>query len=425
MRMDLFGAIALLATSMPLCADDAKPAATTPRVTVIVGATVLPVRGAPIRRGTVIWKDGKIVAVGPELAVPDGAEVIDGTGRYVCPGFVAVLTSSVGVSRTQGDVASSLDPYGQALRIVLSNGITTVQVYDQNFAGLFGTEAALAAGSNSAVIKLTHGDLAGMLIREPALNYFSLPTRQLEVNYYELRDRFRRAKEFIAKRAQAREKKEKEPAMDRDLGPYVTVLENERPTVFSPRSNEEIETILDLRARYGFDVVLNEPNEAWQIAPRLAAARVPVLVKSRGRDFDFSSSGPTLEEGDMAPVRRPAAFARAGVDVTILPYRRGVDTGGIAGRDLSTLAMDAAFAVRGGLSENEALAAITIAPARVLRVDDRVGTLEAGKDADVLITSGHPLDYRSWVLQAFINGKLYYDRSSSRLYRRVPLHEEK
>ena len=127
----------------------------------------------------------------------------------------------------------------------------------------------------------------------------------------------------------------------------------------------------------------------------------------------------------MAPVRRPAAFAKAGVAVAVLPYKRGIDLGGLAGRDLSTLAMDAAFAVRGGMTEDEALKAITLTSAKVLGVDERVGSLEKGKDADVLILSGHPLDYRSFVLKAFINGKIYYERDKSRLYERVPLTREK
>ena len=122
----------------------------------------------------------------------------------------------------------------------------------------------------------------------------------------------------------------------------------------------------------------------WAIKD-LAAANVPVLVKSRGPDFDFNTTGPLFEKGQMAPVRRPAAFSRAGCQVSILPYRRGISLSGLAGRDLATLHVDAAFAVRGGMSNEDALKAITLNPARTLRVDDRLGSLEKGKDADLLI----------------------------------------
>ena len=393
--------------------------------TAIVGATVLPVTRGMIRRGTVIWKDGKIVEVGSEIDVPDGAKIVDGNGLFVCPGFVSIVSTGVGVGSTRGNVKDSLDPYNRNLRIALACGITTTQLLDQRFGSFFGGESPIGSGSNSAILKTTYGDLGSMLLREPAFNYFSLPSRQLEVNYFNLRDRFRRAKEYIKQRDEAAAKKAKPPRMSRELGTYVKLLENKTPTVVSPRNNQEVEIILALSAEHGFDIILNEPNDAWQIAPTLAARKVPVLVKSRGRDFDFSTGGKTLETGDMAPVRRPAAFADAGVEVAILPYKRGIDLGGLAGRDLTTLALDAAFAVRGGMSEEKALAAITIVPARLLGISDRVGSLEAGKDADLLLLSGHPLDYRSFVLESYINGKLYYEREKSRLFRRIPLSSEK
>jgi hypothetical protein len=300
-----------------------------------------------------------------------------------------------------------------------------VQALPAPFFGGFGQDGPLSGGANSAIIKLTRGDLGGMLVREPAMNYFSLPTRQLELNYFLMRERFNQAKKYLASRAEARAKKAKEPKLSSSLKLYVAVLENTRPTVFSPANNHEVKIVLSLSKEYGFDVVLNEPKDAWMMAAELAAGNVPVLVKSRGRDFDFNTTGPVFEKGQMAPVRRPAAFARAGCLVSILPYRRGISLSGLAGRDLATLHVDAAFAVRGGMSNEDALAAITLNPARILRVDDRLGSIEKGKDADLLILSGHPLDYRSFVLKAFINGKLYYERDKSRIFREVPLTRDK
>ena len=115
----------------------------------------------------------------------------------------------------------------------------------------------------------------------------------------------------------------------------------------------------------------------------------------------------------------------SGALVGILPYRRTVMLSGLAGRDLTVLPLEAAFAVRGGMSEDDALKAITLNPAKILRIDDRVGSLEKGKDADLLILSGHPLDYRAHVLKAIINGKVYYDRSKSRLFEQVPVPKRK
>jgi len=420
-------AVFILTSDRALFAQDAKPTEKEKKseVTAIVGATVHPVTRGKIRRGTVIWKDGLLVDIGSELTVPEGATVIDGEGLYVCPGFVSVVSSGLGTEGSGGDLKSSLDPWGLNLRIALANGITTTQIYGSRFFGFFGGEAPLSAGANSAVIKLTYGELDSMFVREPAVYYFSLPSRNHSIEHYNLRDRFRRAKEYIQQRDEAVKKKAKPPRMARDLGTYVKILENKNPTIVTTRNREEVRRILDLSEEYKFDVVLNEPNDAWMMAREIAARGVPVLVKSRGADFNFAMDGKVLEEGDMSPVRRPAAFARAGVPVAILPYKRGISLSGLAGRDLSTLALDAAFAVRGGMTDDQALASITIEPARVLKVADRVGSLEKGKDADVLILSGPPLDYRSFVLKAYIGGKLYYDHSKSRIYRKVPLSKDK
>ena len=123
------------------------------------------------------------------------------------------------------------------------------------------------------------------------------------------------------------------------------------------------------------------------MARELASFDVPVILKTRGPDFFFNLDAPLFEDGDMIPIRRPSTYASSGVRVALLPYRSGISLDGIAGRDLTSLAFEAAFAVRGGLAEDLAFRAITLEPARLLKIDDRVGSLEKGKDADILIWS--------------------------------------
>jgi hypothetical protein len=225
-------------------------------LTAIVNATVFPVTAPPIHRGAVILRGKKIDAVGAELAAPAGADVVDAAGKYVTPGLVAVEASGIGVGAVEGNIADGLDPYQLALRVALSAGVTTANVIDIPFSGFFGGEIEMLSGASSAVIKLTHGDLASMLVREPGLNYFAVPTRQVELNLFRMRESFRKASDHLKAVKEAEAKKAQAPRPAPELAPYITILENARPTVVSARTAEQVLDILEIHARYPFDLVL-------------------------------------------------------------------------------------------------------------------------------------------------------------------------
>jgi hypothetical protein len=395
-----------------------KPAAPG-QLQAIVGGWVYPVSGPPILRGVVLFRDGKIVEVGSEIPVPAGAEVIHAEGKYVTPGFVAMEASRIGASGAPGRVEDGLDPYQREMRIALAAGITTAHVVESGFGGFFGFESPMPFGSTTALIKTTAGDLQGMLLKEPAAGYFSFQRSPLAL--FQMREGFERAAQHLRRVEEAEKARAKPPDTSPEIERYARILRNQVPTIVVVDSPDEIRAILEVRRAHPFDLVLSGAGGGWVLAPQLAAEKVPVLTKARGRDFNFDFSSPAVPEDGVIPIRAPAVFAQAGVRVAILPYRRGVSIDGIAGRDLTALPLEAAYAVRGGLDEEAALRAITLEPARILRVADRVGSLEKGKDADILILSRHPLDYRSYVETAIINGKVYYQRSKSPLFREIPL----
>jgi len=387
----------------------------------IVGGTVISVGGPVLRRGTVICRQGKIEAVGVEIELPAGAQVVDAAGKYVCPGFVAIEATDLGVEATEGGIADGLDPYDLSLRIALASGITTAHVIEAPPMSFFGHPSRPSTGTKTAIIKLTQGDLGAMLVQEPGLNYFAMPSRQVELNLFRIREGFRKAAEHLANVKEATAKKVEPPKAPPEIAPYVTILENKQPTVVAAEGREEIADILAINAAYPFDLVLSGLEESYPLAREITARGIPVLLAARGEDFDFDLSRPVLDRDGLVPIRLPAAFADLGAQVTLLPYRNAVSVDGIAGRDLAALPFEAAFAVRGGLDEARALEAITLQPARVLRIDERVGSLEKGKDADILILNRHPLHYLAFVEKAYINGKLYYDRAESPLFRGIPL----
>ncbi|HKS16238.1 MAG TPA: amidohydrolase family protein, partial [Planctomycetota bacterium] len=193
------------------------------------------------------------------------------------------------------------------------------------------------------------------------------------------------------------------------LDPYVRVLRGDIPARITASSAEEIATALALVNEFRFRAVLLDADEAWTMAEEIGRARcLCVIAPRRRRSADKRSNRPSGSTIEQAAILR-----KAGVKFAIVPLQERIDTGGMAGRDLQALALEAAFAVRGGVDSKTALEAITITAAEALGVDARVGSLEEGKDADVIVLDGDPLDYRTYVELTFVNGRLLYDKSKS------------
>ena len=178
----------------------------------------------------------------------------------------------------------------------------------------------------------------------------------------------------------------------------------------------EINEMVDLSMEQGYDLVIQGGIEAWVMAEKLGAAGVGVIYTPRSR----RRARKGLEDETGSFVESPRLFQEKGIPFSLATLSSSISMNGLAGRDLTSLPLEAAFAVRGGADERTALKAITITPARMLGLEDRIGSLEEGKDADILILNGSPLDYRSYVEHAIVAGKVAYDRHADKVY---PLHD--
>lgn len=157
--------------------------------------------------------------------------------------------------------------------------------------------------------------------------------------------------------------------------------------------------------RYGL------PIEAWLVSEELAESGVSVTITPRvRRQGNFGK-----EESSGSWIETPRVLEESGVRFAVSALSSSISLGGLAGRDLTSLPLEAAFAIRGGASSAEALRALTISPAKMLGIDDRVGSLEEGKDADLLILTGDPLDYQTYVQTAIVNGRVVYERAKDRV----------
>jgi imidazolonepropionase-like amidohydrolase len=389
-------------------------------VLVVKGGTVLTVTKGTIPNGTVIVRDGKVAEVGTGLAVPDGADVVDATGKFVTPGLIDEhshiaedSTNEAGTTvSSMTNVLDVLDPADVNIYRDLAGGLTVASVFHGS---------ANPIGGTNTIIKLRWGKTkAEELIFDAGLPglKFALGENPKSMGWrtagpqrypasrpgveYVLRDAFTRARAY--QRAwQDYEKRRAAgadavpPRRDLQLEPIVELLEGKRLAhVHAYRADEMLMT-LRLAEEFGFKVATFEHGlEGYKIARELAAHGAGV-----GTFSDWW--GYKVEAIDAIPYNA-ALMMRAGVVVSI-----NSDSAEHARR----LNSEAAKMMHwGGLTEDQALALVTINPAKQLRLDKRVGSIEVGKDGDLVVWSRHPLSSYAVVERTYIDGTLYYDRQS-------------
>ena len=372
----------------------------------IVGGDIYTVSGPILREGTIIVRDGKIESVGSDVPIPDGAKVIDAKGRVVAPGFVAARCYKVGMSRrgrATGSLADALDPFAFSVNLALASGITTAYVPGHS------RGSSLIRGT-SAIIKMTEGELENMLVREPAAITMSFSGASPSAKF-DLKQQLRRAVEHARKVKEALASGKK-PPRDTRADALLPLIRGEIPARITADRADDILAALELADEFGIRIVLEGAYEAWIVAEEISRRDVSLVITPRQKVHPDE----TRERRTGSNIRSPAILRKAGVPFSILSPTSSLQTWGVAGQDMVNLPIDAAFAVGRGLDERTALEAITLSPARALGVGDRVGSLEPGKDADIIILDGHPLDFRAFVTLTMINGKVYYEKSENPLF---------
>ncbi len=406
-------------------------------VTAIVGGDLWTVTKGVIHNGTILIKGGKIDQIGgPELMVPAGAKIIDAKGMAVSPGFIVTNAQlQLGNLAAGSKIKDSLDPYALAVELALASGVTSAYlsgtpgfVPGQGIPpGFGGGGGGGGVDSSNAVIKMSAGDATGMLAAESVLSTFGGGggrgrfggTTGMSARW-SLRDQFRRAKEYQQK-LDANEadkkagKKVTEPRKPADADAVLPLIRKERALRITASDVGDIRWALSLVDAFGIREVITPATEAWIVADDIAKRNVMVIITARSRTApDDRKNAPSGANPDA-----PGILQKAGVHFAVLPLDASFAIGGELGRDLLNYPLEAAFAMRGGADSQAAFESITLTPAKILGLETRLGSLEAGKDADIVILSGEPLDYRSFVEKTFVNGKLLYDRSKSTFFSQI------
>ena len=365
----------------------------------VVGGDVHTGTGAVLRGATVLSKDGRIKAVGQGVALPEGTQVLDASGLQVWPGLVAIDSSGL-IGNAGGDFADTIDPFNYRLVLALANGITT-------------------AAQAETPVKLKRGEIEGVVLREKYLAPQTYTTRNPQAKRA-LEDKLLKAADYLRQYRDWEEKKKtdkdlKEPSRRGVDAGVVSILRGEVLARFNADSRNELLLIARLAQRFGFRPVIVGCTEGWTVAGELGRAGAYAVITPRERD---DKSEELVREGGSS-IENAAILHEHGVQVAIVPASKGVDMGGIVGRDILHLTTEAGFAVRGGLSEQAAFEAITVVPARILGVDQRIGTLEVGKDCDLVVTDGDLLHYQTFVQYAVVEGKQVYDKQAELYYAHI------
>lgn len=377
----------------------------------ITGGTIYPVSGPKITNATIILSDGVITAIGANVAIPANARRIDAAGKWITPGLVSPVTSlgvvEVGAVRDTRDanargtnniaaafrVWDGFNPQSVSLPVARQDGgVTTVGVMPSG---------GMVSGLGAA-FDLREGATAdGMLRKAPVAMVATLDNAAAAgagsrgEALAKMRTLLRDAREFNLGRARYDAAGMRELSATRaDLDAMQLVLRGTIPLVIGADRASEILNAIALAKEFGIRIVITGGAEAWSVAPQLAAAKVAVMT---GAENNIPSSFAELGQRQ----ENLALLRAAGVTVAIV----GNGAGGEEGFNVRNLRYEAGNAVAYGMSWDDALRAITLAPAEILGIADRVGSLAVGKVANVVIWSGDPFEYATQPERVFVGGK--------------------
>jgi imidazolonepropionase-like amidohydrolase len=406
MKSILSGAAAVLLFIVPSLGQQ--------RPTAFINAKIIPIVGQPIEQGIIIVQNGKITAVGDARTVRLSADVqkIDVAGKVIMPGLVdshshigdgsgadasapiqpdvrlldGVNPKAASLQRAQAGGITTVNimpgsghlDSGQTLYIKLRDDVTKVDdlmIYDKD--GKYMGGIKFANGTNP--IRPGGGAFPGTRAKSAAL----------------VRDQFIKAQEYREKIKKAGSDATKLPARDLAMEALVEVLDGKRVVHFHTHRHDDILTVLRLQKEFGFRLVLHHVSEAWKVADEIAKAKVPASI------ILIDSPGGKLETADIK-LENAAALEKAGALV-------GFHTDDSI-TDSRWFLRSAGLGVRAGMSREKALYGLTMANAIMLDLQDRVGSLEVGKDADLIVLSGDPLSVYTHVMQTWVEGKKVFDR---------------
>jgi imidazolonepropionase-like amidohydrolase len=375
----------------------------------IRNGTIVPVVGGTLENGSLLIREGRIVEIGTDITAPADARVIDAKGMYVYPGMVATMTSigvtgypgagndqnEVGVATPHVDPFDALNPEDNTIEVTRIGGVTTAHTSSGSQNVINGKSIVMNL-EGSLASEMTINKYAAQIFNVGAKRENSYPST-LSGTFSMVREKLDKAKDYDEKQRKAERGGGEEDAgdakgsaRDMEMEALVPIVRGEIPAVFLTNDEVTLRNAIRIIKDYGLKGIVQASAGIYRHADQLAAARIPVLwagtttTPEPGEPFDYYYRGAAL----LAEKGITFAFAGGG------------------SHNVRNIPLPAALSVAHGLSEQDAVKALTINPSKILGVDDKVGSLEVGKVANVVIWSGSPIQMKSRVHQLIINGKV-------------------
>lgn len=387
-----------------------------------------------------------------ELLIPDRRLLAQATAirlmTRACPWTARVSEQDIfDPPGTADTIKGSLDPYGRSLVWCNAAGITAAWMPGTRslpaIALIMGMASPPTAGTEGVVLKLARRRMEDMYVSKGRFHVMDFRNvvgskrytllknledtqdyRRAMAEYEKARAEYTNARTRYKADKKAKKKVGEEPKPPKKVkkpsaaGTWLPLFEKKRVLRVFAETVSQIRLALHVAEKYGLDLVIDDATEGWAIAAEIAGAGAAVVINPRRvverTRYPLRSSAPIFRHGWN--IENAALLSRAGVKVAVVPPAPTLVTMGIAGRDLLTFTLDAAFAIRGGMDANEALKALTIHPASLLGIDDRTGSLEKGKDADLVVLDGNPFDHKTLVERTYVNGRLVYEKDKEPLF---------
>ncbi len=385
------------------------------------GGTIFTMAGGLLKNGVILVKDGKIEKIGADISIPQGYPVVDAQEFAIMPGLISPR-SFIGISPNlknqssidemsnpivpEMEVKHAVEPQAPLFSLARELGIATALIAPGN---------RNVIGGQGVVVKTVGNVIDKMIVKDKAVMVFGfgasakrtgqMPSTRMGIAAL-LRETLIKAQEYRDKvEKYDKDRSGSAPQRDLTLEALLPVLKGEMPVLAHAERKDDILTALRIADEFKLKVILDGATDAYEVMEEIEKRNIPVIIE------DLFRGAGNIEDRGFNP-QSPGILVKAGIRAAFKANEgRWLTPGvGLVGGDLL---QTAAFAVRNGMPEDAALRAVTIDAAKTIGVEARVGSLEQGKDADILILRGHPLRAGSVPEAVFIDGRLVYQREEA------------